>query len=306
MDSIVDFAGIRQFIDMPVKRYSSGMYVRLGFAIAAHLDPDILLLDEVLAVGDAAFQAKCIQRVKELEAAGTTIVFISHDLVAVERLCQRAILMNKGEVVAEGTARDVIEQYKNRDDHLAASEDGLNASRIWRSLGESPGNDVARLRSVRVCTEREETSAIVDIRRPVGIEMTYDVLEPGHVLIPNCHFFNEDGQCAFIAHDLDPEWHRRAKPAGKFISTVWIPGDFLAEGKLSVLAALSSFSPLIVHFAEADVVSLNVIDSFAGDSARGDYVGHMPGIVRPRLEWTTRLADTAQEPWLVSSGVQAT
>jgi lipopolysaccharide transport system ATP-binding protein len=121
LDSIIDFAGVRQFIDMPVKRYSSGMYVRLGFAIAAHLDPDILLLDEVLAVGDAAFQAKCIQRIRELERGGTTIVFISHDLVAVESLCQRVILMQKGQIAAEGTPSEVIEAYHELSSPIAAA-----------------------------------------------------------------------------------------------------------------------------------------------------------------------------------------
>lgn len=111
LDSIVDFAGVRQFIDTPVKRYSSGMYVRLGFAIAAHLDPDILLLDEVLAVGDANFQAKCMNRIKELEQAGTTIVFISHDLKSVERLCDRVILVERGQIAASGTPSEVIKLY---------------------------------------------------------------------------------------------------------------------------------------------------------------------------------------------------
>ncbi len=111
LESIVEFAGLSQFLDVPVKRYSSGMYVRLGFSIAAHLEPDILLLDEVLAVGDASFQAKCLDRIKELERAGTTIVFISHDLIAVERVCDRAILMQRGEVVASGPPGEVIRKY---------------------------------------------------------------------------------------------------------------------------------------------------------------------------------------------------
>src|SRR5256714_213709 len=113
LDSIVEFAGVRQFLDTPVKRFSSGMYVRLGFSIAAHLDPDILLLDEVLAVGDAAFQAKCLQRIGDLKRAGTTIVFISHDLSAVERVCDRVLLLRQGEVVATGSPHDVITQYQN-------------------------------------------------------------------------------------------------------------------------------------------------------------------------------------------------
>lgn len=111
LDSIVDFAGIRQFLDTPVKRFSSGMYVRLGFSIAAHLDPDILLLDEVLAVGDATFQAKCLQRINELKQAGTTIVFISHDLAAVERVCDRVLLMQRGQIVADGAPHESIAAY---------------------------------------------------------------------------------------------------------------------------------------------------------------------------------------------------
>lgn len=111
MDRIIDFAGIRQFIDTPVKRYSSGMYVRLGFSIAAHLDPDILLLDEVLAVGDAAFQAKCFRRINELKEAKTTIIFISHDLDAVERLCSRVLLMHHGQIVATGKPAEMIKRY---------------------------------------------------------------------------------------------------------------------------------------------------------------------------------------------------
>jgi len=112
LDSIIDFSGVGQYIDVPVKRYSSGMYVRLGFSIAAHLDPDVLLLDEVLAVGDAAFQAKCLERIAELRKKGRTIVFISHDLAAVYRLCDRALLLNHGRVEMDGPARSVIDHYQ--------------------------------------------------------------------------------------------------------------------------------------------------------------------------------------------------
>lgn len=112
MDSIIDFSGVEKYIDVPVKRYSSGMYVRLGFSIAAHLDPDIVLLDEVLAVGDVAFQAKCLERIEELRKAGRTIVFVSHDLAAVERLCHRAVLLNRGQIVMDGAPRAVIDEYQ--------------------------------------------------------------------------------------------------------------------------------------------------------------------------------------------------
>jgi lipopolysaccharide transport system ATP-binding protein len=121
LDSIVQFAGVEHFIDTPVKHYSSGMYLRLGFSIAAHLDPDILLLDEVLAVGDAAFQAKCLDRVTELKRNGTTIVFISHNLHAVSRLCERTLLLRKGEVVSDGRTNDVIAEYERMISTLVPS-----------------------------------------------------------------------------------------------------------------------------------------------------------------------------------------
>jgi ABC-type polysaccharide/polyol phosphate transport system ATPase subunit len=126
--SIIEFAGIRQFIDTPVKRYSSGMFVRLGFSIAAHLDPDILLLDEVLAVGDAAFQSKCLDRINELRTSGKTILFISHDLDAVQHLCDRVLLMQRGEVIANGSPAEVIELYKtSTSESLAPSSVSIEA-----------------------------------------------------------------------------------------------------------------------------------------------------------------------------------
>jgi homopolymeric O-antigen transport system ATP-binding protein len=121
LDSIVEFAGVERFIDTPVKHYSSGMYLRLGFSIAAHLDPEILLLDEVLAVGDAAFQAKCLDRVTELKRAGTTIVFISHNLHAVSRLCERTLLLRSGEIVLDGPTNKVIAEYEKILFHLTPS-----------------------------------------------------------------------------------------------------------------------------------------------------------------------------------------
>src|ERR1700686_1013787 len=125
LDSIIDFSGVEKYIDAPVKQYSSGMYVRLGFSIAAHLDPDILLLDEVLAVGDVAFQAKCLDRIAELRRAGRTIIFISHDLAAVYRLCDRALLLNHGRVVAEGPPRQVIDEYQQMSFNTDAESSGL-------------------------------------------------------------------------------------------------------------------------------------------------------------------------------------
>ena len=122
LESIIEFSGVGRYIEVPVKRYSSGMYVRLGFAIAAHLDPDILLLDEVLAVGDAAFQAKCLERIAELRKQNRTIVFISHDLAAVHRLCDRALLLSHGSILSDGPARQVIDEYQQ----MTFADQGIN------------------------------------------------------------------------------------------------------------------------------------------------------------------------------------
>jgi lipopolysaccharide transport system ATP-binding protein len=291
LDSIVEFAGVRQFIDTPVKRYSSGMYVRLGFAIAAHLDPEILLLDEVLAVGDAAFQSKCMNRIRELEAGGTTIVFISHDLTAVERLCQRVILMRNGRIVSEGRPRDVIKQYHEVVTPPGSIAAGAHtgAQREWRNPDDAPGNEVVRLRSVRVRTREGQTAGTVDIRQPVGIEVAYDVLESGHLLIPNYHFVNRDGLHLFSIQDVESEWRRRPRPVGQYVSTAWIPANFLAAGTLSVDVAVSTHVPLVrVHALVQGPVAFEGVESFDGEGVRGDYMGEYPGVVRPMVDWTTR------------------
>src|SRR6267378_997008 len=141
LDSIVEFSGVGRYIEVPVKRYSSGMYVRLGFAIAAHLDPDILLLDEVLAVGDAAFQAKCLERIAQFRKDGRTVVFISHDLAAVYRLCDRALLLSHGQVLMDGSARSVVDEYQRMtlaiDSTLVADESDIEAPARCTSISFS-------------------------------------------------------------------------------------------------------------------------------------------------------------------------
>jgi lipopolysaccharide transport system ATP-binding protein len=289
LESIIDFAEIREFIDIPVKRYSSGMYVRLGFAIAAHLEPEILLLDEVLAVGDLAFQRKCLDRVRALRQAGRTIIFISHDLNAVEALCDRVLLMQRGEVIANGPPGEVIEQYRAlATTGATAPFPGIAAVREWRDL-DAQGGRVVRLRRVRVCGEDGTTISVVDIRHPVGIEITYDVLEGGHVLVPAVLFFNEARLHLFTVLDLEQEWQRRSKSAGRYVSTAWIPGNFLAEGSVVVDTGVVTLAPYEAHVYERDVVTVRVFDLMRGDSARGDYIGPFPGVVRPLVRWNTRI-----------------
>jgi len=188
LERIVDFAGVREFIDTPVKHYSSGMYVRLGFSIAAHLEPDIMLLDEVLAVGDAAFQVKCLTRINELHRQGRTIVFISHDLGAVERLCHRALLLRRGQIVANGPARQVIAAYQEDSSKYTASEPHAVAQAILSreaaitsvTCQDADGQSVAVLRTgapvrmrVSYVAHSEVPDAVVEVYVYSLVDHTY-------------------------------------------------------------------------------------------------------------------------------------
>jgi lipopolysaccharide transport system ATP-binding protein len=279
-DEIVAFSEVERFIETPVKRYSSGMYVRLAFSVAAHLEPEILIMDEVLAVGDAAFQQKCLDKLHEIRQQGRTIFFVSHNMPAVTRLCKRVLLMQQGRIVADGDAREVVNTY-------LSSSWNVGAERVWPD-GDAPGNDVVCLRRVRVRDEAGATVAAVDIRRPVGLEVTYEVLQPGHTLTPVVEVYNEEGAHLFSAHDTGAEWRRNMRPAGTYTSTAWLPGNFLAEGSLIVHASVMSHYPsTALHVEARKAVAFQVLDSQQGDTARGDYLGPMPGVVRPLLSWTT-------------------
>ena len=281
-DEIVAFAELEKFIETPVKFYSSGMYVRLAFSVAAHLEPEILIMDEVLAVGDAAFQQKCLDKMHSIRQRGHTIFFVSHNMPAVTRLCKRVILLEAGRVKADGDPHSVVNQY-------ISSTRKTGAVQEWVDGAEAPGDSVVRLRGVRVCNEGGETAAAVDVRRPLRIEVSYDVLEAGHVLLPTVELYNEDGTEVFSTHDTSEVWRRRERPVGRYTSSVAIPGNLLAEGSLMAhVSVMSHFPATILHARETNAVAFQVIDSQEGDTARGDYIGPMPGVVRPLLQWDTR------------------
>ncbi len=280
LDAIIDFAGVEKFVETPVKHYSSGMYVRLAFAVAAHLEPDILIVDEVLAVGDASFQRKCLAKMEDVKQHGRTILFVSHNISAITRLCGRALLISGGAIKEDGPASLVASAYM-------LSSLSTTAERTWPDPATAPGNDIARLRHIRVCTDEGQTVEAVDIRRSVGIEIMYDVLRPGYLLAPWFEFFNDTGACIFVSRDMRPGWRDQAKPLGRFISTAWIPGNLLSEGTVLVGAGLFSPDPEQNHFRVREAVAFQVVDSLDGDTARGDWEGRLAGVVRPLLQWTT-------------------
>jgi len=279
-DEIVDFSGIERFIDTPVKRYSSGMYVRLGFAVAAHLETEVLLVDEVLAVGDAPFQKKCLGKMGDVAKEGRTVLFVSHNMKVMNRLCPRAVLLSEGNLVSDGPTHSVTRTYLE-------SVVRATATRTWPDIGEAPGNEFVRLRSVRICKEDDTTTQVVDIRKPVGVQLEFNVLKPGMLLSPNFYCTNEEGIIAFISGQHDPEWQDKPRPVGHYVSTAWIPGNLLSEGTYVISPAISTMNPIRVHCWEKDSVAFQVVDPGEGDSARGNFEGHMPGVVRPLLRWTT-------------------
>lgn len=285
LDEILAFAEIERFADTAVKHYSSGMYVRLAFAVAAHLEPEILIVDEVLAVGDVNFQRKCLNKMEDVRQHGRTILFVSHNMEAVTRLCQRAILVSHGVIQKDGAAAEVAGAY-------LLSSLRTTAERTWPSADTAPGNNVVRLRGIRVRDEDGKTLDNIDIRRRVGLEAVYDVLEAGHELSCHLSLSNESGLRLFGTTDLDPKW-RGPRPAGRFTSTAWIPGNFFAEGAILVSAAVSTFKPFRFHFVERDVIGFHVTDPLEGGSARGDWDGDFPGVVRPLLPWTTTFDEHA-------------
>ncbi|HEY2748311.1 MAG TPA: ABC transporter ATP-binding protein [Polyangia bacterium] len=280
-DEIVAFAEVGEHLDTPVKRYSSGMYVRLAFAVAAHLQPEILVVDEVLAVGDLSFQRKCLGKMQDVASSGRTVIFVSHNMAAISRLCSRAILLHKGRIVADGAVATVVGTYVSGGAGSNPSEVDLEAQ------GIAPGDDDVRLLAARVVSDGMSDSA-VDIRRAVAIEIDYEVRRERYALHPNIHLFNEEGACVFVTGDMAVAENRRPRPPGRYRAVVTIPPNFLAEGMLSIDVAISTLDPVIVHVVERGLVCFHIHDPGEGDSARGNYAGPFPGVVRPLLPWQTR------------------
>jgi lipopolysaccharide transport system ATP-binding protein len=279
LPEIAEFSGVEKFLDTPVKRYSSGMHVRLAFSVAAHFEPEIMLVDEVLSVGDAEFQARCLGRMEDIGSTGRTVVFVSHQLQAVAQLCDRAILLDEGRIVRDGPSEEVVAHYLQ----TAA---GAGSSRTWPELETAPGDDLVRLRSARVVGADGSTVDYVDVREPVGIEIGFTVLEDGPAILPKVKVV-AGGQIAFNAMDVDPRWYEPSPP-GDYVATAWIPGNYLNEGLVTVDPAICSIdSPKLHHHASVwEAVSFHVQDPGEGDSSRGTFTGQWRGVVRPLLDWT--------------------
>jgi lipopolysaccharide transport system ATP-binding protein len=255
--------------------------VRLAFSVAAHLEPDILLVDEVLAVGDAEFQQRSLGRMEDLSGTGRTVLLVSHNMQAINQLCDRAILLEDGQIAMDGVSSEVISRYLH-------SVSSTGSGHTWPDDESAPGDDLVRLRAVRVVDESGSALDAADVRQTLGIEITFKVLQPGRAVFPKLKLWGPQGEMAFNALDTSPVWHPPTPP-GEYTSTAWIPANLLNEGTASVdVAVCSLHAPkLYQHAAAYGAVAFNVYDPGDGDSARGKFTGQLRGAVRPLLEWTT-------------------
>jgi lipopolysaccharide transport system ATP-binding protein len=276
-EEIVAFAEVERFIDTPVKHYSSGMYLRLAFSVAAHLEPEILIIDEVLAVGDTQFQKKCLGKIGDVSKEGRTVLFVSHNMAAVKTLCQRAILLEAGKQIMSGLSSDVVQSYLAHGTQTAKEQ-------VWNDLDSAPGNENARLRAIRIVNVLGQSPEQVALEDSIVIEVDYQVLKQRSILNVSISLFDQNDIYILASPSLtDPNWSLRPHPVGYFRSRCVIQGNLLSPGIYSVTALLVESGKHII--AQQDkIVSVELVDIGSG---RSDYFGHWSGVVRPILEWRT-------------------
>lgn len=279
-DEIVEFAGISNFIDTPVKRYSSGMYVRLAFAVAAHLDPEILILDEVLAVGDAGFQRKCFAKMDEIARSNhKTIIVVSHGMGTITSMCNRAMLLEQGCLIEIGAPVAVVEKYLAMDNQKMATVD---------YTGKDVGDELATLIKADVQNDGGESVGSIDIGQSFQIKMIYRLnVDLPNPPVANFHFRNSSGQIAFISSGKGDKAHSR----GVYESVCHVPADLMNNDSYSVDLALTHFanSGVQTSFYEKAALTFVVTESSGAiETHRHGYGGVIPGAVRPRLEWQFR------------------
>jgi lipopolysaccharide transport system ATP-binding protein len=280
-DEIVSFAEVERFIETPVKHYSSGMRLRLGFAVAAHLEPEILVVDEVLAVGDAKFQKKSLGRMTNIAHEGRTVLFVSHNMSAVQNMCTRVIWLQNGQIVMDGAPAEVVAQY------LKTSIE-TKTEQVWEDIETAPGNDKVRLRRAAVGPLTPNELNIIDMRTPIKIEIELWNKVEGAYLDVRLDIYNQEGILIFATGSItDRNWHDKPMPSGQYRYTCYIPGDLLNAGTHRVTAATVHLSTIPV-FRYDELISFEVLDSA---EVRSGWYGKQPGAVKPLLDWTTEYLD---------------
>jgi lipopolysaccharide transport system ATP-binding protein len=277
-DQIVSFAEVEQFIETPVKRYSSGMYLRLAFAVAAHLEPDILVVDEVLAVGDAEFQRRCLGKMSDVAKQGRTVLFVSHNMSAVLRLTEEAILLDKGKLVRRGPTQETVDFYMS----TGYAQTG---QRIWET-DEIPESASPFLPvELRLCNQKGRTIDTVRSTEPITINVKYELKAPITGLRVGLYLMTTQGEYVFTSFDTDqPEMYERfsVRPAGIYTSSCTLPANFLNEGRYVLGINASSFR-VKRYFQDEQALTFTVDVSGAPGM---QWPENRLGPVRPALEWS--------------------
>ncbi len=268
-DAIVDFAGVEKFLDTPVKRYSSGMYVRLGFAIAAHLEPEIMIIDEVLAVGDAEFQKKCLGKMRDVSESGRTLLFVSHNLTAIQALCNKAFYFEKGQLLEQGDTTHIVNTYLSRVSHK-------KLERSWDDMETAPGNDQVRVKSFKILPEYLEELDHIDVRTSMEVQFEFWNMVDEAELNLSLHLYSYTGECIFNVGTQSQVFNR-----GLVTGTLELPGHFLNDGSymLSIMVVKDT-STVLYQMEEA--LSFDVEDFREGVT----WYGKWPGYIRPQLNFT--------------------
>ncbi|WP_205389094.1 ABC transporter ATP-binding protein [Sulfitobacter sp. JL08] len=275
-DEIVEFSGCAKYIDTPVKRYSSGMHVRLAFAVAAHLETDILIVDEVLAVGDAEFQSKCLGKMRDLSSSGhRTVFFVSHNMAAVRQLCPRSILMDKGTVVNIGETNAIIEQYMTM---------GSEADRsVTWPQDKAPSGDGIRLNGIFVKNSKGRTEGALPSDEDIFIEIKYTLTKEVRDLRVGVSLYNAEGTLIFVSSDYTAGGSGSARAPGQYLSRMRLPGSLLIEGRY--VAEINAEIPRLADLVNGPSCSFE-IDEMVHDGWGPKRAARLPGIIHPKLEWT--------------------
>jgi lipopolysaccharide transport system ATP-binding protein len=277
-DEIVAFAETETFLDTPVKHYSSGMIVRLAFAVAAHLEPEIMIIDEVLAVGDFAFQKKCLGKMNEVAKHGRTVLFVSHDISAVNALCQRVLLLHEGSILKSGPTEEVTRYYLD-------SANKLYSPINWVPVNNASGGEI-QLNGVAVEQGNKETG-VVSCREPFSLKLDYDVKRA----VRGSRFFfilrNSKGELVFTTSDYDiPTPEAIIRQTGHFISKIEVPGGLLKSGSYLGTVGVDVANDRVV-FAADDVLQFDVFEP--KDDTQAERHSRV-GVIAPLLEWETTRA----------------
>lgn len=305
LDEIVAFSEIGRFIEEPVENYSTGMRARLGFSVAAHLDPDILMLDEVLSVGDAAFQKKCLQRMDEITGHDRTLLFVSHSTGAIRRFCDRCIWIDHGAVVMDDDVMTVTEAYEAQMMNVAATYQAPEKSETAKDetkksaqsakpekasvLEAEVDGPVAELVTARVLDDAGQIARSVKIDTPSAIEIVFDVLQADMRVEPALHVKNEIGDLMFVVAFTDDEYPGAINKPGRYKCCARIPSNLLNEGLHYITVVMVTADPLTRHQSVENAVSFSVYEPQGDDiaRARGRYSRNFPGGLRPRFDWST-------------------